>query len=70
MATRLLVNAGLMWLHLPHALPQVGRRGVTSMNWPKPKIKLDSKQGSVRWPVAAGVGWAKDEEGELGGVEG
>ena len=25
-----------------------GRRGVTSLNWPKPKIKLDSKQGSVR----------------------
>lgn len=41
---------------------------MTSMNWPKPKIKLDSKQGSVRGAVAAGAGWAKDEEGELGGV--
>lgn len=26
----------------------LGRRGVTSLNWPKPKIKVDSKQGSVR----------------------
>ena len=36
-----------------------GRRGVTSLNWPKPKIKLDSKQGSVRQAggrVGAGAG--------------
>lgn len=25
----------------------IRRRGVTSLNWPKPKIKVDSKQGSV-----------------------
>ncbi|KAL4445750.1 hypothetical protein ABPG77_008949 [Micractinium sp. CCAP 211/92] len=25
----------------------IRRRGVTSLNWPKPKIKVDSKQGSI-----------------------
>lgn len=30
---------------------EVGRRGVTSLNWPKPKIKVDSKQGAVRGRV-------------------
>lgn len=33
----------------------LNRRGVTSLNWPKPKIKVDSKQGSVSWhPGAVG----------------
>jgi hypothetical protein len=25
----------------------IRRRGLTSMNWPKPKVKLESKAGSV-----------------------
>jgi hypothetical protein len=34
----------------------VNRRGVTSLNWPKPKIKIDSKQGSVRGDQACATG--------------
>ena len=40
-----------------------GRRGVTSLNWPKPKIKLDSKQGSVR------AGQQQQQQGGGGGGE-
>ena len=25
----------------------INRRGVTSLNWPKPKVKIDSRQGAV-----------------------
>jgi len=32
------------------------------MSWPKPKIKIDSKQGSVRH------GWEACVSGELGGL--
>lgn len=39
----------------------VGRRGVTSLNWPKPKVKIDSKQGQVR--PRQGVRWRGGAEG-------
>ena len=36
----------------------IRRRGITSLNWPKPKIKVDSKQGSVSSPnQLSGLPW-------------